>query len=582
MPQTSNPLLAARRRAGRVKRWAKRKVTERRIGKEYRSWLAQAATIAPASVNFDVTISILVPVYNPPMNFLAQCLDSVLSQQATNWQLVIVNDGSTDPAVAPFLDQFATAHLDDPRILVSSKQNGGISSALNAALELATGQYIGMLDNDDLLDPRCIAEFSRAIIEQDLPDVVYSDEDKVSPRGEHYELFCKPDFSPELLLGQMYLCHFTVFKRDQVDAIGGLRSQMDGAQDFDLALRLLPQVQRVVHLPRPLYHWRAWAGSTALTIEAKPWAQEATMRVQAEHLQRTYGGGSVTASAVAGLNQVHPRIPKGQRVSVIIPTIGTKGDDGGRLVDAAVASLRARQSQVGPLGDPDALEIEIIAVTTGQIDPIAGVDHTVVYRTDAFNFSEAINAGRAAATGQWLLLLNDDTAVAEPDPIIRMLELGQTPGVGVVGAKLTYPDGRLQHVGMILLPGGPTHCWIGKSGQETGYFGSTLSPRNYSAVTAAAMLTPTSVFDALGGFDQEYARDFNDVDYCLRAGQAGYRVAWTPYAHFTHFEGASISRRKADSHEADAFRARWGATMTVDPYYSPSLDQQIHHLYQAR
>jgi len=349
-------------------------------------------------------------------------------------------------------------------------------------------------------------------------------------------------------------------------------------------------MRRVVHLPHPLYHWRAWSGSTALTIDAKPWAQEAAARVQHEHLQRTYGGGTVTASAIPGLNEVHPQVATGQRVSVIIPTIGTTGARGTRLVDDAVASLRSSQghTRVGHSGQTDAgtgdrdMELEIIVVTTGVIDPISGVDHTVVYQSDAFNFAEAINLGRTVATGDWLLLLNDDTTVAEPDPITRMLELGQTPGVGVVGAKLTYPDGRLQHVGMIMLPSGPTHCWIAKSGKEPGYFGSTLTPRNYSAVTAAALLTPTAIFDSLGGFDQVFARDFNDVDYCLRAGKAGYRVAWTPYAHFTHYEGASIIRRSADAGEARMFHDRWDDTISHDPYYSPALNQHLQRLYEAR
>jgi O-antigen biosynthesis protein len=575
----TNPLIRAKRRAGRVKRWVKRKVYERNIGKQYKAWLTAATEVGTGTTDHDVTISIIVPVYNPPITFLRECLQSVVDQQARNWQLVVANDGSTKPEVGDFLAAFGEEHADDTRILVVTKPNGGISSALNAALERATGEYVGMLDHDDVLDRRCIEAFSIAIEQGDRPDAVYSDEDKVDAKGEHFELYCKPDFSPELLLTQMYLCHFTVFRTADVREVGGLRSEMDGAQDFDLALRLLPRLRNVVHLPRPYYHWRAWSESTALTIDAKPWAQDAAARAQQAHVDREFGGGTVAPSRVPGLNEVHPRLITDPVVSVIIPTIGTPNLAGtGRFIDDAVRSLVEHETETA---------LEIIVVTTGVI-PDVRVEVTgkhslrhVVYDTAAFNFSEAINAGRAAATGDYLLLLNDDTTVAEPNPVTRMLELGQIDGVGIVGCKLTYPDGRLQHVGMVLLPSGPTHCWIAKPAKEPGYFGSTLTPRNYLAVTAAAMLVRTVVFDKVDGFDTAFARDFNDVDFCLRAHHAGHRVAWTPYAHFTHHEGASMSRKKADPAEAGLFRDRWSAVYPVDPYYSPALNQELARIYEA-
>ena len=577
--QESNPIIKAKRRAGRVKRYVKRKVYERNIGREYKAWLLEAADITPGATDHAFTISIIVPVYNPPVAFLRECLDSVTGQQARNWQLVVADDGSTKADVRDFLDDFSEMHADDPRIEIVRKANGGISSALNAALDRATGEYVGMLDHDDVLDARAIEAFSVAIEQGDHPDAVYSDEDKVDPKSEHYELYCKPDFSPELLLTQMYLCHFTVFRTAAVKEAGGLRSEMDGAQDFDLALRLLPGLGNVVHLPRPYYHWRAWSESTALTIDAKPWAQDAAARVQADHVQRTFGGGRATPSRVPGLNEVHPDIAGDHVVSVIIPTIGTPNLAGtGRFVDDAVGSLVEHETQT---------RLEFVIVTTGVIPDVRVTSlgrHTlrhVVYETSDFNFSEAINIGRRAATGDYLLLLNDDTTVAEPDPVTRMLEIGQIDGVGIVGCKLTYPDGRLQHVGLVLLPSGPTHAWISKPGKDPGYFGSTLTPRNYLAVTAAAMLVRTEVFDALDGFDEAFARDFNDVDFCLRAHEAGWRVAWTPYAHLVHHEGASMARKKADPQESAMFSRRWSEKYPVDPYYSPAVNQDLARIYEA-
>ena len=315
MISESNPLIKAKRRAGRVKRYVKRKVYERNIGKTYKAWLAEAELIHAGSTTHDFTISIIVPVYNPPIEFLDECLNSVITQQASNWQLIVANDGSTKPEVAQYLAAFQAAHSTDTRVRVVTKENGGISSALNEALSHAHGEYVGMLDHDDALDPRCIELFSQTIETNAHPDAVYSDEDKLSPKGEHYDLYCKPSFSPELLLTQMYLCHFTVFKRDQMNAIGGLRTSMDGAQDFDLALRLLPNLKNVVRIPLPLYHWRAWSESTALSIDAKPWAQESAARAQREYIDRTFNGGTVAPSHIQGLNEVHPRIEGTHKVS---------------------------------------------------------------------------------------------------------------------------------------------------------------------------------------------------------------------------------------------------------------------------
>ena len=586
MISETHPLIRAKRRAGRVKRYVKRKVYERNIGKQYKAWLIEASEVQEDSTTHDFTISIIVPVYNPPINFLTECLDSVVNQQAGNWQLVVANDGSTNTNVTLFLESFKEAHKDDSRILVVDKENGGISSALNVALSHAQGEYVGMLDHDDALDPRCIEIFSQTIELNNHPDAVYSDEDKFSPKGEHYDLYCKPSFSPELLLTQMYLCHFTVFKRDQMNAVGGLRTSMDGAQDFDLALRLLPNLKNVVRIPLPLYHWRAWAESTALSIDAKPWAQQSAARAQQEHLDRTFGGGTVEPSQIQGLNEVHPKISKPVKVSVIIPTIGTPNDSGtSRFVDDAVRSLMTKETQT---------KMEIIIVTTGVIPDVdvsvvsavhaAGLQHElkhVVYTTDHFNFSEAINTGREVATGEYLLLLNDDTTVNEMNPVTKMLEIGQIDEVGVTGAKLTYPDSRFQHVGMVLLPSGPTHAWISKPNKEPGYFGSTLTPRNYAAVTAAALLVRTSVFDQANGFDTAFAKDYNDVDFCLRVREAGYRVAWTPYAHFTHYEGATMARKKTDPVEHEQFLQRWSQLLNNDPYYSPALNPDLQRIYEA-
>lgn len=555
-----------------MRRRVKRAWWDRLTGKKYRLWLAEGANTAPSTVENPIPLSVIVAVFDPPITYLRECVTSVRAQTASNWQLVISDDGSTDTDVLSYLTELQQEA--DPRIVVLRGPNGGISSAQNRALELVSNDFFGWIDHDDALDSRALAVMSEAIANSSEPvAVAYSDEDKIDSAGRHFDLYCKPDFSPELLMTQMYLCHFTVFRTNLVREVGGFRSEMDGAQDFDLALRLAPQLtdHNVVHVPLPLYHWRAWENSTASSIDAKPWAQEATARAQLEYLQRQFGGGEVRPSHTQGLNEVHPRVPEQAGISVIIPTAGTRSSDGIRFVDRAVASLRAASLPT---------ELQVIAITTNTIEPIPGVDEQVVYSTQSFNFAEAINIGRQHAADDFLLLLNDDTEMVSADSLRRMLELMQDPGVGIVGAKLTYPNGRLQHVGMVLLPSGPTHARIARLSSDPGYFGSTLTPRNFSAVTAAAMLVRKDVFDLVGGFDTTFARDFNDVDFCLRARQAGYRVAWTPYAHFIHHEGVSIVRREPDRREQEIFDARWSSVLRHDPYYSPALHPTIERLYE--
>jgi GT2 family glycosyltransferase len=569
-----------RRPLGKLKRAIKRKFYERNIGKQYKAWLEQAQSTTPGSATFPTTISIVIPVYNPPIQFLTECIDSVKNQTATNWQLVVSNDGSTKQDVNDYL-----AHLvqeNHPQITILTNPNGGISAAINAGLNQCTGEYFGMLDHDDRLDPRCIEEFSKQIDEHDHPVAIYSDEDKINTAGVHSELYCKPDFSPELLLTQMYLCHFTIWKTTMVKEAGGLRTHMDGAQDFDLALRLLPQLasstNHIVHIPLPLYHWRTWEHSTARSIEAKPWAQQAAQKAQQDYLNTTFGGGTAEPSSVQGLNEIHPstNTTSSTLVSVIIPTIGTKNTKGNStFVADAIRTLKEKETKA---------QLEFIVVTTGELPPIPGADTQITYTpTTTFNFSEAINLGaqHASNSSDYLLLLNDDTTAESQGPVTKLLELAQIDNVAAVGAKLTYPNGNLQHAGIILLPSGPTHPYIGKSGKDYGYFGATLTPRNYSAVTAAAMLVSKENFNHVNGFDTEFARDFNDVDFCLRLQQDNYRIAWTPYAHFTHHEGASLTRKAADPKEQQLFSDRWHTKYQRDPHYSPALNQQLQRIYEA-
>jgi GT2 family glycosyltransferase len=411
---------------------------------------------------------------------------------------------------------------------------------------------------------------------------VYSDEDKVTPDGRHFDPYFKPGYSPEMLLSSMYLNHFTAMRTATVREVGGFRAGTDGAQDHDLAMRMVRAGAAVSHVPAVLYHWRAWSGSTAVGIQAKPWAQVAAADVQRVHLAAIGHPGVVEPSAVPGLNEVHPGITGEPSVSIVIPTISQRvaPDSELTLVEQCLRSIR----QDGGWGNVELVVVHTNEPPRGQrelLEPLA--DKVMTYSTRQFNFSEACNLGAGAATGDYVLLLNDDTQILRAGSIRAMLEFAQLDGVGAVGARLTYPDGRNQHSGILFVDSQPTHPHHGAPSSEAGYFGSIITPRNYCAVTGAALMTPRGLFERLGGLDTGWPRDYQDVDYCLRLREAGYRIVYTPYAQFTHFESASLERSAPDPADTALFLARWGrGAVGIDPYYSPLFDQRISNLFSPR
>jgi GT2 family glycosyltransferase len=574
----SDPRLARLRRA--VRRVVPRPPAQTQVeGREYRAWVAAAPAPTRPGRPDDPLMTIITAVHNPPPEFLREAISSVLAQSAGNWELILSDDGTRDPHSRRII---AEAVAGDARITtVRRDQAGGIVAALNDGMAQARGAYVGILDHDDRLHPLAIEIMTDAVRSDPSADLIYSDEDKITETGEHFDPFHKPGFSPELLVSNMYLNHFTVMRRALVSAVGSFRDGTDGAQDHDLALRMVRAGAVVRHVPGVLYHWRAWADSTASGIQAKPWAQVAAQRVQQAHLEAIGLPGKVVPSEVPGLNEVHYGIRGNPRVSVIIPTasrgLGEPGEPA-TLVEQCLRSLHR-------LGNWD--NTEFVIVHTGpapqrQARLFAELNSTVVTYEPAagFNFSEAINLGAAAASGDYLLLLNDDTEVQRPGPIPAMLELAQLDGVGAVGARLSYPDGRNQHAGMLMVAGMPTHPFHRAPAGHAGYFGSIITPRNFLAVTGAALMTPRQTFLALGGLDPLWPRDFQDVDYCLRLVAQGLRVAYSPYAHFIHHESVSLPRQEPDAGAAARFRARWAARHPLDPNYSALLSSELSTLYQ--
>jgi GT2 family glycosyltransferase len=527
-----------------------------------------------ARLSYRPRISVLTPVYNTPPDLLQLLIDSVRAQWYPDWQLCLADDASTRAETRAMLDGIDGS---DPRIrVVRQSVNGGISAATNAALDAADGEFVALLDHDDEIAPDALLEVVELLNRHPDADVVYTDEDKLDFDGTHVEPFFKPDWSPEYLNSTMFLGHLVVYRRAIVEAAGRFRSAFDGSQDYDLALRVAERTDRIHHVPRVLYHWRKIQGSAAASADAKPWGLQAARRALVDHVSRLPMRATVEDQPGDGFWRVRYEIVGTPKVTVIIPTAGAIRETPMGTRDMALACLRSIVQRT------DYPHYDIVLALNGQLSDelsrfIAGEPRvrTIASETAGpFNFAATINRAARQATGDHLLLLNDDTEVISPEWMRAMLEFSQQREIGAVGARLLFPDGRLQHIGVIVgIGGGACHVMSGLPGDSPGYFGGAWIIRNYSAVTAACLMTRRNIFEDLGGFDERFATDFNDVDYCLRAREAGYRIVVTPFATLHHFEGASFGsrERKVNPLEVRLMSERWAGVIAHDPYYNPNL-----------
>lgn len=519
-------------------------------------------------------ISVVMPTYNSNEKWLKEAIESVRSQIYPHWELCIADDASTEKAVRALLERYAK---EDTRIkVVYREKNGHISAASNSALTLATGQWAALLDHDDLLTEHALFWVADAINNNPQAGLIYSDEDKINPKGERYDSYFKCDLNPELLLAQNMICHLGVYKLDLVKRLGGFREGFEGAQDYDLALRVIEQLspKQVIHIPRVLYHWRAIPGSTALNASEKNYAANAGRAAVAEHLKRQGKNATVSAAPDApALNRVRFELPAIlPLVSVIIPT-----RDRVDLLATCIQSMLKLTTYPAfeiVIMDNGSVEAETIEFFASLPD-----DRVRVVRDDSpFNFSALNNHGARVARGELFCLVNNDIEFLTPDWLEEMVSFALLPEVGCVGARLWYPDGRLQHGGVVVGVGGVAgHSHKYHHRGQTGYFGRTVLHQSFSSVTAACLLVRRSVFEAVNGLDEALAIAFNDIDFCLRVQAAGYRNVWTPYAEMTHHE--SVSRGHENTPEKQArfssevykMQARWGKQLLLDPAYSPNL-----------
>ena len=523
--------------------------------------------------------SVVTPVHDPPADVLSAMLRSVTGQTFADWELCLVDDASRSPEIRRLIDEAAAA---DPRIRTMRRvDNGGIVAASNDALALASGEFVVLLDHDDELHRDCLALVDEALTDQPDADYVYSDEDKIDRQGRRSAPFFKPSWSPERLRTQMYTCHVSVLRRSLVDEVGGFRAEFEGSQDWDLVLRVTERARAVVHVPNVLYHWRMLDSSTAANGEAaKPYAYEAGTRALQEHCERI-GFPAVVEHDLdhSGVYHLQPALTRQPPVSIVIPTGGGARDVRGEMVTLVRHCVR---SIVDVSTYPD-YEIVLVADRSTPPDLIRELQMlgdgrvTVVPYDRPFSFSDKINDGALASGGEHLLLLNDDMEVVTPDWIERLVMYSGFPGIGAVGARLLYEDGRIQHAGVMLREASPGHLFRGFGGDYGGYANVVLVANNYSAVTGACLMTPRDLFLEVGGLSPAYPVNFNDVDYCLKVQAAGHRVVYDPDTVLHHFESSSRSSDVSDS-ELELFQRRWWHATFRDPFDNPNFHPSSVHM----
>jgi GT2 family glycosyltransferase len=519
-------------------------------------------------------ISIITPVWNVQGIWLCRMLESVIHQTYTNWELCIAEGNSENPEIKKILEDYSG---NDSRIkIIYLQKNFGIGVNSNEALRLANGDYVILLDHDDELAPHAIHEIVKKINEDPNLDFIYSDKDKIDEHCKRKTPFFKPDWSPDLFLSINYVCHLTAIRKRIIDDIGGFRDSYDGAQDYDLFLRVFEKIEpkKIAHIPKILYHWRAHTGSTAGSLTAKPYAVQAGKKAISDALKRRGIDGKVLDGLFYGSYRVKYRILDNPKISIIIPS-----RDHVLTLKNCIESIQNKTSYEN---------YEIVIIDNLSIEPETYSYYQILKKDPKirilnykkpFNYSAINNYGISLVESEIIVLLNNDTEVIAKDWLTAMLEHAQRSDVGAVGAKLLYPDGTVQHAGVILgIKDRAAHSHRGYPANERGYYGRLQLIGNFSAVTGACMMLRKEVFNEIGGFDETLSVALNDVDLCLKIRDKGYLIVYTPYSELYHFE--SLTRGYEDNPEKKArvkeeiarIQNKWGKIFNkADPYYNPNL-----------
>ena len=525
--------------------------------------------------DYEPKLSIVIPAYKTPERYLKEMLQSIKEQTYTNWEVCVADGSPKGESSERVLKKFA--ELDKRFKYVILGENKGISGNTNAAMDMATGDFIVLADHDDTIPPNALYECVKAMNLDPEIDVIYSDEDKLDMDGKAlFDPHFKPDFNPDLLTSVNYICHLFVVNRDLVDAVGGFRQEFDGAQDYDFIFRCTEAARKIYHIPKVLYHWRCHQNSTASNPESKMYAFEAGARAIKAHFERLgIGVESVEKGVDYGIYHTRFVLNGEPLVSVIIPNKDHHQD-----LDLCIRSLMEK----GTYKNLEFIVIENNSTEEATFSYYEQIQKEfpnvkVVTWKEGFNFSAINNFGVQFAKGEYLLFLNNDTEIIEKDVIQEMLGYCQREEVGAVGARLLYQDDTIQHAGVVVGFGGIAgHTFIGLHRAENSYFHRAMCAQDYSAVTAACLMTKRSLFDQAGGFTEELAVAFNDIDFCMKIRSFGKLVVYNPYALLYHYE--SKSRGLEDTPEKVArfnreiaiFAKRWPDILkNGDPYYNPNL-----------
>ncbi|HNF71209.1 MAG TPA: glycosyltransferase family 2 protein [Chitinophagaceae bacterium] len=524
-------------------------------------------------------ISIVMPVYNTPPRYLKAAIESVRMQLYDRWELCIADDCSTHPGVKRILKAY---EAKDQRIRVTyRKENGHISATSNTALEMTRGEYIHFMDHDDLLTINCVWEIAKAIQENPEAGIIYSDEDKIDERNFHQSAYFKPDWSPDHLLAKNYIGHVCVIQKKLIQQVGAFRLGFEGSQDYDLLLRCTEQTHHIINIPKVLYHWRIHSLSAAQGEDVKPYAYIAAKKALEEAIHRRGLKGRVRYLNLLRGYRIDFDIQKPGWVDIIIPT-----KDQTELLKNAVDSIfkhtSYKQFRITILNNNSHTKEfasfceEYPKKYPGQVQ--------IVDAHFPFNFSKLMNTGVSITRGDYVLLLNNDVEVTEPDWLKTMVSFAQQKHIGAVGARLLYPDDTIQHAGVIVGLGGIAgHAFTGQYKEDPGYFNLIQTVNNFSAVTAACLMVRRDVFNEVGGMDITFEVEYNDVDFCLKLQQAGYYNVYVPQVELYHYESATRghphqSKASYERHlkEMALFKSKWQTVIDRDPFYNPNLNLGVH------
>ncbi len=520
----------------------------------------------------DVKFSILVPLYNTPIKFLKQMIDSVVNQTYSDWQLCLADGSDQNHA---YVGEYVKSICDSRISYKKLDKNMGISDNTNECIKMSEGNYIALFDHDDLLHPSALYEMAKVICEKDA-DFIYTDEVTFVGKTSNITIYnYKPDYSPDTLRSYNYICHFTAFSRELLEQVGNFNNEYDGSQDYDLILRLTEKAKQIAHIQKPLYFWRSHKASVASDVSAKPYVVDSAKRALSAHLERLGLSGRIEDSSVPTTYKIQYDIKGEPLVSIVIPNKDHTDD-----LEKCLLSVYGKSTYKN---------FEVIVVENNSTE-----EKTFEYYKEAqdkyknlrviswgkgFNYSAINNFAVKQANGEYVLLLNNDIEVITPDWLEQMLMFAQRSDVGAVGAKLYYSDDTIQHAGVIVGLGGVaghSHKFFDRD--NPGYMARASIAQNLSACTAACLLVRKSVYEEVGGLDENYAVAFNDIDFCMAIRKAGYLIVFTPYAEFYHYESKSRGdedtpeKRARFNSEVFRFQDKWGDELKAgDPYYNPNL-----------